>query len=111
HANLGHIFFNLFAQWMFGQAVENYWGSKRFLIYFFLCGIGGGVAYILINSSPVMTQQGLYYIPTIGDSAAVFGILLAFGMMFPDQYIYLWFFIPIKAKYFVTIFGVLELFF
>ncbi len=111
HASIGHIFFNLFALWMFGQAIENYWGTKRFLIYFFVCGIGGGVAYVLINAHPVMTQQGLMYIPTIGDSGAVFGILLAFGMMFPERRIYMWFFVPIKAKYFVILFGGLELFF
>jgi membrane associated rhomboid family serine protease len=111
HASIWHIGFNLFALWMFGQAVENQWGSTRFLIYFFLCGIGGGVAYVLINSSPVMTSQGLYYIPTIGDSGAVYGILLAFGMMFPDRYIMLLIPpIPIKAKYFVAIFGAIELF-
>jgi membrane associated rhomboid family serine protease len=111
HANLGHIFFNLFALWMFGQAIENYWGSKRFLIYFFVCGIGGGLAYVLINGSPVLTPQGFYYVPTIGDSGAVFGILAAFGLMFPERRIYLWFLVPMKAKYFVIIFGVLELFF
>lgn len=111
HANLGHIFFNLFALWMFGQAIENYWGTKRFLIYFFVCGVGGGLAYVLINAHPVMTQRGLMYIPTIGDSGAVFGILLAFGMMFPERRIYMWFLVPIKAKYFVIFFGGLELFF
>jgi membrane associated rhomboid family serine protease len=111
HANLEHIFFNLFALWMFGQAIENYWGTKRFLIYFFLCGIGGGLAYVLINGSPVLTPQGFYYVPTIGDSGAVFGILAAFGMMFPERRIYLWFLVPVKAKYFVIFFGALELFF
>ncbi|HYW36242.1 MAG TPA: rhomboid family intramembrane serine protease [Balneolaceae bacterium] len=111
HANFLHIFFNLFALWMFGQAIENYWGSKRFLIYFFLCGIGGGLAYVLINNNPVMTTQGLEYIPTVGNSGAVFGILLAFGMMFPDRpIIFLFFPFPIKAKYFVAMYGALELF-
>lgn len=111
HANLGHIFFNLFALWMFGQAVENYLGTKRFLIYFFVCGIGGGLAFILINANPILTRQGLVYASTIGNSGAVFGLLAAFGLLFPEQRIYLWFLVPIKAKYFVIAFGALELYF
>ena len=111
HANFSHIFFNLFALWMFGQAIENFWGTKRFAIYYFLTGIGAGLLHILINSDPVMTQQGLQFIPTVGASGAVYGILLAFGMMFPDRPIMLLFFpVPIKAKYFVAFFGAIEFF-
>jgi membrane associated rhomboid family serine protease len=98
HADLSHIIFNLFALWMFGQAIENYWGTKRFVIYYFLTGIGAGLLFILLNNNPV-----------IGASGAVYGILLAFGMMFPDRPIMLIFLpIPIKAKYFVAFFGALE---
>lgn len=115
HANFWHIFFNLFILWMFGQAVENYWGTKRFLIYFFLCGIGGGLAYVLINNDPVLVRHGAHiiteYVPTIGNSGAVYGVLLAFGMLFPDRPIYLWFLVPIKAKYLVTGFIALQLYF
>ncbi len=111
HANILHIAFNMFALWMFGQAIENLWGSKRFVIYYFITGIGAGLCFILINNTPVMTSQGLYYIPTIGASGAVYGILLAFGMMFPNRRIMLLFPpIPMKAKYFVAIFGAFELF-
>ncbi len=103
HADLWHIFFNLFALWMFGQAIENYWGTKRFTTYYFLTGIGAALIHMWIAGGGA---------PTIGASGAVFGILLAFGMMFPERYIMLLIPpIPIKAKYFVAIFGGIELFF
>jgi len=103
HADLWHIFFNLFALWIFGQAIENYWGTKRFTAYYFLTGIGAALIHMWISGGGA---------PTIGASGAVFGILLAFGMMFPERYIMLLIPpIPIKAKYFVAIFGGIELFF
>jgi len=103
HAGLGHIFFNLFALWIFGQAIENYWGTKRFATYYFLTGIGAALIHMWISGGGA---------PTIGASGAVFGILLAFGMMFPERYILLLIPpIPIKAKYFVAIFGAIELFY
>lgn len=102
HASLGHIFFNLIALWIFGQAIENLWGSKRFLLYYMLTGVGAALIHMWIGGSGA---------PTIGASGAVYGILLAFGMMFPDKYIILLIPpIPIKAKYFVMIFGAFELF-
>lgn len=103
HADLWHIFFNLFALWIFGQAIESYWGTKRFTTYYFLTGIGAALFHMWIAGGGA---------PTIGASGAVFGILLAFGMMFPERYIMLLIPpIPIKAKYFVAIFGGIELFF
>jgi len=100
HADFYHIFFNLFALWIFGQALENLWGTKRFLLYYFLTGIGAGIIQLFVSSGS-----------TIGASGAVFGILLGFGMMFPNRHILLLFPpIPIKAKYFVAIYGGLELF-
>lgn len=112
HAGIWHIGFNMFALWMFGQAIENLWGTKRFLIYYFITGMGAGLCFILINNGPVMLPNGqMFYVPTIGASGAVYGILLAFGMMFPNRRIMLLFPpIPMKAKYFVAIFGGLELF-
>lgn len=102
HGGLSHILFNLYALWMFGQAIENLWGTRRFAIYYFACGIGAGIAQIVL---------GLTGNPIIGASGAVFGILLAFGMTFPNREIFLLFPpIPIKAKYFVMIFGAIELF-
>jgi membrane associated rhomboid family serine protease len=101
HAGFAHIFFNLFALWMFGQAIENYWGSKRFTIYYFITGIGAAIIQLIFVNANV---------PTVGASGAVYGILLAFGMMFPNRYIVLLIPpIPIKAKYFVAIFGGIEL--
>ena len=99
HANLSHIFFNMFNLWMFGAAMENFWGTKRFLTYYLACGIGAGLLYMLL--------PGLHI--TVGASAAVYGLLLAFGMTFPNEYIYLDFLMPIKTKWFVTGMIVIEL--
>ncbi len=100
HGGLSHIFFNLFALWMFGQSIENYWGTRRFTWYYFLTGIGAAICQLLVSSGA----------PTVGASGAVYGILLAFGMMFPNRPIMLLFFpFPIKAKYFVAGFGAIEL--
>lgn len=99
HANLTHIFFNMFNLWMFGAAMENFWGTKRFLVYYLACGIGAGLLYMLLPGMHV----------TVGASAAVYGLLLAFGMTFPNEYIYLYFLMPIKTKWFVTGMIVIEL--
>jgi len=101
HAGFSHIIFNLFALWIFGQGIENYWGTKRFATYYLLTGIGAALIHMWIGGSGA---------PTVGASGAVYGILLAFGMMFPDRYILLLIPpVPIKAKYFVAIFGLIEL--
>ncbi len=177
HADIGHIFFNMFALWMFGSAIENHWGPKRFLIYYLITGIGAAVLHYLVfyieiqptlafienfktnpsnsvfveyvNSGGMkflskemasefsrfrLTYNGLLttapgealdllmgYLPeyktalldapvVIGASGSVFGILLAFGMMFPNSMIYVYFAIPIKAKWFVAIYGAIELY-
>jgi membrane associated rhomboid family serine protease len=102
HAGFSHILFNLFALWIFGQSIEAFWGTKRFVIYYLLTGIGAALIHMLVAGGGA---------PTIGASGAVYGILLAFGMMFPDRYIVLLIPpVPIKAKYFVMIFGAIELF-
>lgn len=101
HGSLPHILFNMFALWLFGTEIENYWGTKEFIAYYFICGIGAA----LIN---LLTTIGTPY-PTVGASGAVFGILLAFGMMFPNRYIFLYFLFPIKAKYFVAGYAAIEL--
>ncbi|NTV47018.1 MAG: rhomboid family intramembrane serine protease [Chlorobiales bacterium] len=102
HGGFTHIFFNMFALWMFGAEIENYWGTRQFTIYYFTCGIGAA----LINLLATMNEM----VPTVGASGAVFGILLAFGMMFPNRYIYLYFFFPVKAKYFVAGYAAIEFF-
>lgn len=179
--NFGHIFFNMFALWMFGSTLENYWGGKKFLVYYLLTGIGAAVTHyivvyfqispdlhlldaciqdptlanvtdlwsdhhfafrresidmqsafqifkqnygLLLSGNDSATVQGAinaflvdyreYYVglPNIvGASGSVFGILLAFGMMFPNAKIYLYFLFPIKAKWFVIVYGALELYF
>ena len=101
HGDLWHLLFNMFALWMFGVQIENIWGSRRFVLYYFVCVVGAA----LIQMAVMWGQP----IPTLGASGGVFGILLAFGMMFPNQPIYLYFLFPIKAKYFVIGFGALEL--
>lgn len=177
HGNFQHILFNMFALWMFGNAIENYWGGKKFLAYYLLCGIGAALTHYTIfyfqvqpalsamneylinpsephlqdliyqfadgNSSPERIYQVNQFIDkynqifavspqnalefskpfieelkenylnepvVIGASGAVFGLLLAFGMTFPNSLIYIYFFIPMKAKYFVIIYGAIELF-
>ncbi len=173
HGDFWHIAFNMFALWMFGYALENIWGPKKFLIYYFVTGIGAALVQCLvmyIGMNPVIvlinewianpdsqTVSDLFYqlqlssqnirpelqdamrvlaikpddkqalfviknflvdyreyilsLPTvIGASGAVFGILLAFGMLFPNTLIYIYFLFPLKAKYFVIIYGLIELF-
>ncbi|MCH5244165.1 MAG: rhomboid family intramembrane serine protease [Lentimicrobiaceae bacterium] len=120
HGNFSHLFFNMFALWMFGYALENYWGGKRFLFYYLVTGIGAGLIQsgvqawelvpVMQRYDPVSVQHYVNNIVTVGASGAVFGILLAFGMCFPNVPIYLYFFIPIRAKWFVIIYGLIELF-
>jgi len=106
-SGFAHIIFNMYALFIFGMPVERLWGSKKFLIYYFICGIGAGLAIFII----ALLSGGLgYYIPTIGASGAVFGILLAFGILFPDVEILLFFVIPVKARTLVILYGALELF-
>lgn len=120
HGNFSHLFFNMFALWMFGYALENHWGSKRFLVYYLITGVGAaliqtGVLALEIRGMtqslpPFAAQHYINQIVTVGASGAVYGILLAFGMCFPNVPIFLYFFFPIKAKWFVIIYGVIELF-
>jgi membrane associated rhomboid family serine protease len=103
HGGLSHLLFNLLSLWMFGGELENYWGSKKFLFYFFFCGIGAAIC--------TVTLSPYQFIPIIGASGAIYGILLAFGWLFPNRLIYVYFLFPIPAKYFVIIFGLLEFFY
>ena len=171
HGNFMHIFFNMFALWMFGNVLENYWGSNRFFVYYMITGIGAALTHMGFTAFELMkinnavqafgntpsaesfmqvvkdffpgyeqsgniqsfaiewtrhpgdtsyTTQAMEYfnqlinlkrdVPVVGASGAIFGILLAFGMMFPNTLLYIYFAIPIKAKYFVIIYGLIELF-
>ncbi|MCX6307027.1 MAG: rhomboid family intramembrane serine protease [Bacteroidetes bacterium] len=172
HSSIPHVVWNMFALWMFGYLLENVWGSKRFLIYYIVTGMGAAVIQMLVHwidisavqsaahayaanptldgfvgfirhyypgyyeaegtlksfigewslakNSPGYSSQSLDYInqllklqmdvPTVGASGAVYGILLAFGMMFPNMLVYVYFLFPIKAKWIVIIYGAFELF-
>ncbi len=145
HAGLAHLFFNMFAFWMFGRVLENVWGGKRFFIFYFVTGIGAAGFYTLVHwleyrallshmtvqeaqlvfekgadilnhlqnfTNPNMAKLNLLLnTPVVGASGAVFGVLLGFGMLFPNTQLMLLFPpIPIKAKYFVIGYGALELY-
>jgi membrane associated rhomboid family serine protease len=129
HGGIEHIFFNMFALWMFGSILENYWGPKRFLIFYVACGLGSAVLHLLvlghamapywdaIHQLPPHEQMLVINNPnepintaTLGASGAVFGCLAAFGFLFPNSLIYLYFFVPIKAKWFVLFYAGMELF-
>lgn len=100
HGGLWHIGFNMIALWFFGPPVEHVWGMKRFFIYYFLCGIGANLITILIALTLV---PAMMYGVSIGASGAIYGVLLAFGLLYPEQPVYIYFLFPIKAKYFVIL--------
>ena len=121
HANLSHIFFNMFAVWMFAPVIEQQWGERRFLIYYLVCGLGAAFiqevvwSMMLSNMSAsygaAALAQYAYYMNTIGASGAVFGILFAFGWLYPDVPMFIIFIpIPIRARTFVIIYALIELF-
>jgi membrane associated rhomboid family serine protease len=145
HGNFLHLFFNMFALYMFGGILENVWGPKRFFVYYMICGLGAALVHetvIMFQYNKVMTAispdqlqlvlndgasylsegkvftdetmkklQMLLNVPTVGASGAVFGVLLAFGVLFPNTQLMLLFPpIPIKAKYFVMGYGAIELY-
>lgn len=107
HGGMTHLFFNLFALWMFGVGIENTWGSQRFVTFYFVCVIGAGLTQLAVAT--MAAASGSVY-PTVGASGGVFGVLLAFAMLFPNHRIYLYFAIPIPAKWFVIGYGAMELF-
>jgi len=145
HASFAHIFFNMFALWLFGTAIERVWGAEKFLKYYLITGLGAFVLHYAIvafqaqnliaelgpqavelvktegmelwsngknYTDPKLAQLNiLYNVPVVGASGAVFGLLLAFGLMFPNTRLIMLFFpVPIKAKYFVIGYGAIELF-
>jgi membrane associated rhomboid family serine protease len=104
HGGILHLLLNMYALWLFGTQMENVWGSRAFVIYYFVCVVGAAVVQLLVAS-----LSGGYY-PTIGASGGVFGVLLGFGMRFPNQILVLVFPpVPLKAKWFVTIYAAIEL--
>lgn len=128
HGDFGHLFFNMFALWMFGSILENVWGQKRFLTFYFICGLGAALSHMialhfenqdyinLFNSlsleEKIASRDSLAMLlnqPTVGASGAVFGCLAAFGYLFPNTYLYLYFLFPVKAKWFVIAYIAIEL--
>jgi len=106
HAGFTHIFFNMFALWVFGRIMEDVWGSKRFLIYYLVCGLGAALVQEICQAVGVLPLNSM----TIGASGAVYGILLAFGIVFPNEKLFIIPIpIPIKAKYFVIAYIFIEL--
>ena len=102
HGNIWHLVFNLFALWMFGMPVEAQWGERDFLKYYFLCGLGAAAAHLMMApQSPI---------PVIGASGSVYGLLVAFAMLYPDAVVYLYFLIPVKAGHMAILFGAIEFF-
>ena len=103
HGGFSHILFNMFALWMFGMEIENMWGSKKFLYYYLLCGAAAGLFQLfippLLGTTPAVT---------IGASGAIYGVLIAFGMLFPNRHIYLYFLVPVRAKYLIGFLIILE---
>jgi membrane associated rhomboid family serine protease len=145
HGGFWHLFFNMYALYIFGQVLENVWGPKRFFIYYIVCGLGAAFTHetviafqydhlanslssdnlqLVLNEGTALFRQGqgftdpdmlklqmLLNTPTVGASGAIFGVLLAFGVLFPNTQLMLLFPpIPIKAKYFVMIYGAIELY-
>ncbi|MCW5907534.1 MAG: rhomboid family intramembrane serine protease [Chitinophagales bacterium] len=128
HGSMGHIFFNMFALFMFGSVLERVWGPKRFLAFYFITGFGAVALHLLVQAiivynftgtfSPtlemVQSEPGVistFFSSTVGASGALFGILVGFGMLFPNTELYLLFFpFPIKAKYFISFYVLLEIY-
>jgi membrane associated rhomboid family serine protease len=103
HASITHLLFNMLSLWMFGATLEQTWGTRRFLRFYFLCGIGAGICDVAVNALLGRST------PTIGASGAIYGLLLAFGVLFPDVNVLMGFLFPIKAKYMVMIYGAIAL--
>lgn len=105
-----HIFFNMLMLWFFGSELEMRWGTRFFLTYYFVCGIGAGLLYVLcIALFALATGHNLgLRVPVIGASGAVFGLLLAYGMIFGERIIHVFMVFPMKAKHFVILMGAVE---
>ncbi len=104
HGSVTHLLFNMLTLWMFGATLERDWGTRKFLKYYFLCGVGAGLCDVTVNA-----VLGNWYTSTIGASGAIYGVLLAFGVLYPEAVILFLFIFPIQAKYFVMIVGAMAL--
>jgi membrane associated rhomboid family serine protease len=105
HGGVFHILFNMLALWMFGAELERIWGTRNFLKFYFVTGIGAGILTVIFSLLPFSASEQLYQSNVIGASGAVYGLLLAYALYFPDRPIYMYLVFPIPAKIFVMIMG------
>lgn len=106
HGGFTHFLFNMLTLWMFGTAVEQTWGTRRFTAYYLLCGTVAGICVVLVAA---LGGGGLIS-PTVGSSGAIYGLILAFGLLFPDTSVYFMFLFPLPAKYFAILMAFIEFF-
>ena len=97
HGGFLHMFFNMFVLWMFGKDLEQEWGQNQFILFYFLCGIGSGLITIIMGMNS--------FIPIVGASGAIYGVLVAYGFTYPNRMIYLYGILPLKVKYMVLVLG------
>lgn len=109
HGGVFHVLFNMLALWMIGVELERMWGTRYFTRYYFVTGIGAGLTQIVLGILPFGFADQFYYQTTIGASGAIFGLLLAYALYFPNRPIYMYFLFPVPAKYFVMILGGISL--
>jgi membrane associated rhomboid family serine protease len=109
HGGLSHLLFNMLSLWMFGVELERMWGTTFFTRYYLICGVGAAVTTILLSFLPGSLGAGLYASLTIGASGAIYGILMAYALYFPNRNIYMYFLFPVPVKYFVMIVGAISL--
>jgi len=110
HGGLFHILFNMLALWMFGTDLERRWGTRYFLKFYFVTGIGAGALTVLFSLLPFGFAQQIHYTVVIGASGAIYGLLLAYALYFPERQIYMYFVFPIPVRVFVTIMGAIALY-
>ncbi|HWN87176.1 MAG TPA: rhomboid family intramembrane serine protease [Vicinamibacterales bacterium] len=105
HGSISHILFNMLSLWMFGVEMERMWGTRFFTRYYLVCGVGAAATTILMSFFPGSIGEQLYLSRTVGASGAIYGLLLAYALYFPDRPILMSFLFPVPAKYFVMIIG------
>src|SRR5712691_7657351 len=110
HGGIFHIVFNMLALWMFGTELERIWGTRYFLKFYFVTGVGAGALTVLFSLLPFEFAQSIQRSNVIGASGAIYGLLLAYALYFPDRPIYMYFVFPIPAKVFVAIMGAIAFF-
>lgn len=105
HAGIFHLLFNMLALWLFGAELERIWGTRYFLKFYFVAGIGAAILTVLFSWLPFAFARAVHESIVVGASGAIFGLLLAYALYFPNRPIYMYFLFPIPAKYFVLIIG------